>query len=209
MKQVSIKAVENWFNANAEAVKTADANVVNAVENKFKLDIQLCIHLGHAERLRKAMPTAKRPKREEYFSKWCKSIGRATVTNEVTQGLAMVKETAATVAKFEREVLANDEVKTSVRSFTNWLKGKGGAAKSQAKPKQQPAEAKPNTMVEVSNGKGVATSLNVGATEPDAAVLQWVAVGVAMAKKLNIEYVDFSAMAGKALKQSAYELKKS
>jgi len=207
MKQVSIKVVENWFNANAEAVKTADANVVNAVESKFKMDIQLCIHLGHAERLRKAMPTAKRPKREEYFAKWCKSIGRATVTNEVTQGLAMVKETPATVTKFEREVLANDEVKTSVRSFTNWLKGKGGAAKSQGKATKQPTGTKPNTMVEVSNGKGSATSLNVSATEPDAAVLQWVAVGVALAKRLNIEYVDFAAMATKALKDSDYELK--
>ena len=207
MKQVTIKVVENWFNANAEAVKTADANVVNAVESKFKMDIQLCIHLGHAERLRKAMPTAKRPKREDYFEKWCKSIGRATVTNEVTQGLAMVKETPATVTKFEREVLANDEVKTSVRSFTNWLKGKGGAAKSQGKATKQPTGTKPNTMVEVSNGKGSATSLNVAATEPDAAILQWVSVGVAMAKELNIEYVDFAAMAGKALKESTYQLK--
>jgi len=207
MKQVTIKVVEQWFNANAEAVKTADANVVNAVESKFKMDIQLCIHLGHAERLRKAMPTAKRPKREDYFEKWCKSIGRTTVTNEVTQGLAMVQEAPATVTKFEREVLANDEVKTSVRSFTNWLKGKGGAAKSQGKATKQPTGTKPNTMVEVSNGKGSATSLNVSATDPDAAVLQWMSVGVAMAKKLNIEYVDFAAMGSKALKESAYELK--
>lgn len=207
MKQVTIKVVEQWFNENAEAVKTADSNVVNAVESKFKMDIQLCIHLGHAERLRKAMPTAKRPKREDYFSKWCESIGRSTVTNEVTQGLAMVQETPSTVAKFESEVLANDEVKTSVRSFTNWLKGKGGASKSQTKAKKQPTGTKPNTMVEVSNGKGSATSLNVGATEPDAAVLQWVAVGVAMAKKLNIEYVDFAAMASKALQESTYMLK--
>ena len=207
MKQVSIKVVENWFDANAEAVKTADANVVNAVESKFKMDIQLCIHLGHAERLRKAMPTAKRPKREDYFAKWCKSIGRATVTNEVTQGLAMVQELPATVDKFEREILANDEVKTSVRSFTNWQKGKGGASKSHGKATKQPTGTKPNTMVEVSNGKGSATSLNVSATDPDAAVLQWVSVGVALAKKLNVEYVDFAAMAGKAIKESTYELK--
>ena len=207
MKQVTIKVVENWFNANAEAVKTADSNVVNAVESKFKLDIQLCIHLGHAERLRKAMPTAKRPKREDYFAKWCKSIGRATVTNEVTQGLAMVQEAPATVDKFEREVLANDEVKTSVRSFTNWMKGKGGAPKSQGKATKQPTGTKPNTMVEVSNGKGSATSLNVSATDPDAAVLQWMSVGVALAKRLNVEYVDFAAMAGKALKEATYELK--
>jgi len=209
MKQVKLEVVQKWFTDNAEAVKTADANVVNAVESKFKMDIQLCIHLGHGERLRKAMPKAKQPKREEYFSEWCKSIGRATVTNEVTQGLAMVKETPATIEKFEREVLANDEVKTSVRSFTNWLKGKGGAAKSQQKSDNGTTQpnAKPNTMVKTADKDG-ATTLNVCTNDPKAATLKWIAIGVAMAKDLNIEYVDFYAMADKALTEAKYELTK-
>lgn len=205
MKQVKLEVVQKWFTDNAEAVKTADANVVNAVESKFKMDIQLCIHLGHGERLRKAMPKAKQPKREEYFSEWCKSIGRATVTNEVTQGLAMVKETPATIEKFEREVLANDEVRTSVRSFTNWLKGKGGAGKS-TKKTDAPSGAQPNTKVSVADNDG-ATSLNVCTTEPDAAILKWMAAGVALAKELNVEFQDFKTLALKSLQESAYELK--
>lgn len=205
MKQVKLEVVQKWFTDNAEAVKTADANVVNAVESKFKMDIQLCIHLGHGERLRKAMPKAKQPKREEYFSEWCKSIGRATVTNEVTQGLAMVKETPATIDKFEREVLANDEVRTSVRSFTNWLKGKGGAGKS-TKKTDAPSGAQPNTKVSVADNDG-ATSLNVCTTEPDAAILKWMAAGVALAKELNVEFQDFKTLALKSLQESAYELK--
>lgn len=205
MKQIKLEVVQKWFTDNAEAVKTADANVVNAVESKFKMDIQLCIHLGHGERLRKAMPKAKQPKREEYFSEWCKSIGRATVTNEVTQGLAMVKETPATIEKFEREVLANDEVRTSVRSFTNWLKGKGGAGKS-TKKTDAPSGAQPNTKVSVADNDG-ATSLNVCTTEPDAAILKWMAAGVALAKELNVEFQDFKTLALKSLQESAYELK--
>ena len=205
MKQVKLEVVQKWFTDNAEAVKTADADVVNAVESKFKMDIQLCIHLGHGERLRKAMPTAKRPKREDYFAEWCKAIGRATVTNEVTQGLAMVKETPATIEKFEREVLANDEVRTSVRSFTNWLKGKGGAGKS-TKKTDAPSGAQPNTKVSVADNDG-ATSLNVCTTEPDAAILKWMAAGVALAKELNVEFQDFKTLALKSLQESAYELK--
>lgn len=179
MKQVKIEVVQKWFTDNAKAIKSADSNLSQAIETKFKMDVQLCIHLGHAERIRKAMPTATRPKREEYFSKWCKSIGRATVTNEVTQGLAMVNETPATIEKFEREVLANDEVKTSVRSFTNWLKGKGGTGKSTTKKSETSKGAQPNTKVNVADSDG-ATSLNVCTTEPDAAILKWMAAGVAV-----------------------------
>jgi len=206
MKQIKIEAVQQWFTDNAKAVKTADANLSQAIEKKFKMDIQLCIHLGHAERIRKAMPTATRPKREEYFAKWCKSIGRATVTNEVTQGLAMVGETLATLDKFEREVLANKEVKTSVRSFTNWLKGKGGANKSTGKKPETPKGTQPNTKVSVADDDG-ATSLNVCTTEPDAAILKWMAAGVALAKELNVEFDDFKTMALKSLQESEYELK--
>lgn len=205
MKQVKIEVVQKWFADNADAIKSADANLSQAIETKFKMDIALCIHLGHAERIRKAIPTAKRPKREEYFAKWCKSIGRATVTNEVTQGLAMVQETPATIDKFEREVLANDEVKTSVRSFTNWLKGKGGAGKS-TKKTDAPSGAQPNTKVSVADNDG-ATSLNVCTTEPDAAILKWMAAGVALAKELNVEFEDFKTLALKSLQESAYELK--
>lgn len=209
MKQVKIEVVQKWFADNADAIKSADANLSQATEAKFKMDIALCIHLGHAERIRKAIPTAKRPKREEYFAKWCASIGRATVTNEVTQGLAMVQETPATIDKFEREVLANDEVKTSVRSFTNWLKGKGGTNKSTKKSTKStdtPSGAQSNTKVSVADNDG-ATSLNVCTTEPDAAILKWMAAGVALAKELNVEFEDFKTLALKSLQESAYELK--
>ena len=206
MKQVKIEVVQKWFTDNAKAIKSADSNLSQAIETKFKMDVQLCIHLGHAERIRKAMPTATRPKREEYFAKWCKSIGRATVTNEVTQGLAMVNETPATIEKFEREVLANDEVKTSVRSFTNWLNGKGGTNKSTAKNPETSEGAQPNTKVSVADSDG-ATSLNVCTNEPDAAILKWMAAGVALAKELNVEFEDFKTLALKSLQESEYELK--
>jgi len=60
--------------------------------------------------------------------------------------------------------------------------------------------------VSVADSDG-ATSLNVCTNEPDAAILKWMAAGVALAKELNVEFEDFKTLALKSLQESAYELK--